>query len=268
MSEFTPTRPVHTSVLPSEREWERSAVLEPRPAARHPELISDGGGLPFPPAVLGAQAQPLDPEDGAAKALLAHLVRSAPKPPLRAPWKRGAAPVPASASASLEGWRVLARTEREVLFARGRPPELLTVAFRKDRLLRSWTHAGSNKARPLRVMREGIRASSWRPDPTQALQSQVSELRVLVTEQAFASGQRAEGRVLAPDLYVDEDELVLTMFVTPRPGFQTGAPNPETPVRIALAHPLGERRLIDGALARFLAPEAAPPARDGSDAQG
>ena len=44
------------------------------------------------------------------------------------------------------------------------------------------------------------------------------------------------------------DEIVLTMFVTPRPGFQMRRPNPETPVRVALPSPLGHRQLIDGAL--------------------
>jgi hypothetical protein len=38
--------------------------------------------------------------------------------------------------------------------------------------------------------------------------------------------------------------------VTPRPGYQSGSRNPETPVRIALPHPVEQRRLIDGALAR------------------
>jgi hypothetical protein len=75
-------------------------------------------------------------------------------------------------------------------------------------------------------------------------------LRVLVSEQTFASGQRADGRVQVPDVYVDADLLVLTIFVTPRPGYQSGSRNPETPVRIALPYPVEQRRLIDGALAR------------------
>jgi hypothetical protein len=54
--------------------------------------------------------------------------------------------------------------------------------------------------------------------------------------------------VLTPDLYIDGDELVLTIFITPQPGHTTGAPNPETPVRIALPEPIGQRRLVDGSL--------------------
>ena len=100
----------------------------------------------------------------------------------------------------------------------------------------------------MRATRDGIRASGWRLDPTHELDPDETMLRVLVTEQTFSGAQRAHGRVLAPDLHVDGGELVLTMFVTPRPGPQVRAANPETPVRVALPHPVGPRRLTDGAL--------------------
>jgi len=225
-------------------------VLEPRPGPRHPELISDGGGLPFRPSVLAGAPAPLDTDDPAAAALLAHITaRSAPQRASRAPWKRAAAAPPA-APPSLDEWRLLARSEDEALFGRGQPPHLLTVAVRRGGRSSAWTHAGSSAARPLRATREGIRASSWRLDPSREAQPGETMLRVLVSEQTFASGQRADGRVQAPDLHVDADELVLTIFVTPRPGYQSGSGNPETPVRIALPHPVEQRRLIDGALAR------------------
>jgi hypothetical protein len=243
--------------LRRKHDWERSALLEPRPGPRQPELISDGGGLPFPPAALAGPPEPFDPQDPAAAALLAHLsTRAAPKRALRARWKRDEAPPPAPPS--LDGWRLLARTDDEALFARGLPPRLLTVALRRDARRQTWAHVVSNSARPLRATRDGIRASSWHPDPADETQAEETVLRVLVTEQTFASGQRAGNRVLAPDMYVDEDELVLRMFVTPRPGYQSGAPNPETPVRIALPHPVGTRRLIDGALMEFSVPDAPP----------
>jgi hypothetical protein len=246
-----------TPRLPNERDWERSAVLEPRPGPRQPELISDGGGLPFPPAALEGPPGQLDPDDHATAALLAHLTaRVTPKRTSRAPWKRSPAPPPAPLS--LDDWRLLARTDGEVLFARGHPPRLLTVTLRQDARRRTWKYVASSSARPLRATREGIRASSWRLGPTHEAQPDETMLRVLVTEQTFASGQRADGRVLVPDMYVGADELVLTMFVTPRPGYQTGSPNPETPVRIALPHPVGPRRLIDGALVQFSSPGAAP----------
>ena len=234
--------------LPSERDWERSDVLEPCPGPRHPVLISDGGGLPFPPAALAGPPGPLDPEDAAVSALLAHLTARADSGrPSRLPWnsRPSSAPPP---PASLDGWRQLARTDDEVLYALGLPPRMLTAALRRAGRRRTWRFVGSSAARPIRVARDGIRASSWRLTPGHEPGPEDTELRILVTEQAYASGQRAHGRVLAPELYVDVDELMLTIFVTPLPGFQNGTPNPETPVRVALPHPVGPRRLIDGAL--------------------
>jgi hypothetical protein len=222
--------------LPSERDWERSLLLEPRPSPRHPALISDGGGLPFPPSALVGPAAPLELEDPAVAALSMYLADPT-----------GVQRV-APTAANLDGWRLLARTDDEALFARGRPPHLLTVAVRQDRRRRAWGPFGSSASQPLRATRDGIRASSWRVDPAQDARPEDTVLRVLVTEQTFASGQRADRRVLAPDIYLDANDLVLTLFVTPRPGYQTGGRNPETPVRITLAEPVGSRQLIDGAI--------------------
>lgn len=233
------------SKLPSERDWQRAALLQTRASGRHPELVSDGGEVSFALAALASASDPLDPGDPAAAALLAHLaVRAAPKRGAHLPWKRTTSDP--SALPSLEGWRALARDEREALFALAVPGKLLTVIARRGARGR-WKCAGPHLAGALRAASDGIRASSWRPDPTHAIDPDAGELRVLVTEQSFANGQRAYGRVLEPEIYVDGEEMVIRMFVTPRPGYQGGAPNPETPVRIALPQPLGSRRLIDGA---------------------
>jgi hypothetical protein len=252
MSPPAPSRrglPAREPKPPSEREWERSRVLEPLSAPRRPLLISDGGGLPFAPTELDGPPHTLDPEDPPVATLLAHLMaRAAPKPAGGPPWKRRAATNPPPAS--LDGWRLLARSDDEALFGRGQPPRLVTVAVRLD-ARRRWTFVASSAARPLRATRDGIRASSWRPDPTREPQPDDTILRVLVTEQTFSGGQRADSRVLAPDLHLDADQLVLTVYVTPRQGYVGGARNPETPIRVELPEPLGLRRLIDGALAEL-----------------
>jgi hypothetical protein len=232
---------------PSERDWERSALLEPLPAERMPRMISDGGGLPFAPSALASPTEPLSAEDPAVAALLAHLALHArPRGGVRNRLRRGSDPPPQPPTTA--GWRLLARTDDEALFGTGSPPQLLTVAVRYDQRRRAWIHAGSSRARPLRATREGIRASSWRVDPIRPPEPHERTLRILVTEQTFSGGQRAEGRVLPPDLHLDEHQLILTVYVTPRPGFQAGSSNPETPVRIALAEPLGPRVLVDGGL--------------------
>jgi hypothetical protein len=225
-------------------------VLEPREAGRVPELVSDGGGLPFAPRALDGPAEPLKPDDPPVAAMLAHLAsRRGPKPS-RGLFKRSPAPPPPPPP-TLAGWRVLARTDDEALFGRGRPPKLVTIAIRRDARRGTWSCYGESIERPLRASRDRIRASSWRLDPSTDCKPTDTLLRILVKEQTFAGAQRATGRVLVPDLYQDADELVLTIFVTPLPGFKARSPNPETPVRVALPAPVGERQLIDGALYEF-----------------
>jgi hypothetical protein len=223
------------STVPTERDWERSVLLEPRPGSYDPDLVGDGGGLPFPPTALAAPAGQLEPNDPAVAALLALIARQKTT--------KGTSAVP-----SLDGWRVLARSDDEVLFGHELPPHLVTVALRRDARRQTWTSVAVSTARPLRATRDGVRASGWRLDPTREPNPQDTIVRVLVTEQTLASGKRADTRLLAPDLHVGVDELVLTMFVTPRQGFQVRSPNPETPARVALPNPIGRRRLIDGAL--------------------
>ncbi len=217
------------------RDWERSATLEARPAPYIPDLVSDGGGLPFAPAALDVPVDRLRRDDPAVGALLAQLARQRSR--------RDGSDEP-----SLDGWRILARGDRDVLFGLGRPPELLTVAMRRDRRRDTWTSVAVTRARPLRAQRDGVRASSWRLDPTRELVPEDTVLRVLVTEQTRAGGKRAGDRLLAPDLHERDDELVLTMFVTPREGFQSLVPPVETPARVVLPHPIGQRPVIDGAL--------------------
>jgi hypothetical protein len=218
------------SEWPSERDWERAVLLAPRSAPAEPALVSDGSGLPFPPSALDGPAGELDHEDPATAALVKMLARQ--KPP-----------------AGPTGWRVLARTDDEVLFGHGQPPALVTVTMRRGTRREGWISVSVVREPPLRTTRDGVRASGWRLDPTREPGAQDTIIRVLVTEQTRAGGARAERRLQTPDLHVREDELVLTMFVTPRGGIQQpSASNPETAARIQLPEPLGERALVDGAL--------------------
>ncbi|HYB30097.1 MAG TPA: hypothetical protein VEF89_26050 [Solirubrobacteraceae bacterium] len=230
--------------VPTERHWERSVLLEPRYAPRVPELVSDAGGLAFHPGALDGPLEPLDPRDPAVEMLAAWLGGRAGSSPLRKSRQQFEPP----SSSALEGWRLIARTGVEALFGLGMPPDLVMVAVQKDARRGTWSRADKTAGRPLRVTRDGIRASSWRLDPTYELRADDTVLRILVTEQTYAGGKRADGRLLDPDLYEDEHELILTTFVTPLEGFVMRAPNPETPLRVALSQPVGSRELIDGAV--------------------
>jgi hypothetical protein len=231
--------------VPTERHWERSALLKPRYAPRAPELISDAGGLPFDPGALDGRPKPLDRSDPAVEMLVAWLEGRAGSSPLR---KTQQPLEPGPSASALEGWRLIARTGEEALFGVGMPPRLAMVAVRKDARRGTWSRADKTAGRPLRVTRDGIRASNWRLDPSYERRADDTVLRILVTEQTYAGGKRADGRVLDPNLYEDEHELILTMFVRPLEGFVMRSPNPETPVRVALSQPVGSRELIDGAV--------------------
>jgi hypothetical protein len=248
VSPSVPRSPAHRllarfsgSDWPSERDWERAPLLQPRSAPAEPALVSDGSGLPFPPSALDAPGGRLSPEDPATAALLAMLAKQ------KAPDGRLIAP-------TTEGWRQLARADGEVLFSHGLPPQLTTVLMRRGTRREGWVSISVTRNAPLRTTREGVRASGWRLDPTRELDPEDTTIRVLVTEQTRSGGARADRRLLPPDLHAREDELVLTMFVTPRQGFQQPASNPETAARVVLPEPIGSRELVDGALYEPLPP--------------
>jgi len=223
-------RSAREAKLPSERAWQRSRVLEPRLVSRYPTFVSDGGSPPFAPSALLAPSGGLDAADGAVDALLSLLLAQ-------------------GVAVDLGDWRALVRTEDEAVFARGLPPQLALVAVRRDSRRQRWVASASSIEQQLVATRDGIRASPWRLDPTQELAPDERTLRLLVTERAFASGQSAERRILPPDIHFGEDEIILTVYVEPRPGFQTGSRNPETPVQVLMPEAVGGRRLTDGALA-------------------
>jgi hypothetical protein len=150
-------------------------------------------------------------------------------------------------SQKLSGWRELAAEEGEVLFGRGRPPHLLTVAAKRG-LRNKWAPLGASNSRPLRATRERIRASSWRLDPSFELTPEQTELKILVTEQTMATGTPVADRLLTPELYLDESEVLVRVYVQPLEGYIGRTSRYETPVIIALPEPLAGRRVTDGAL--------------------
>ena len=232
---------------PPPEAWAHAPTLIAQASTPEPGLISDGGGLPFSPDRPFEPFAPLDPREPPVAALLVQvdrgrrqaqptrLLRPKPKPP------------PIETGEKLTGWRVLARAEDEVLYGRGRPPQLLTVAVRRSRLGR-WVPLGASNSRPLRAIRDGVRASSWRLDPTFALSPELTALHILVTEQTMASGTPVEDRLLAPDLHLGDERVVLRVYVKPLEGYIGRTSRHETPVIVALPEPLGRRLVVDGAL--------------------
>ena len=80
------------------------------------------------------------------------------------PFRPRARPPPMDVRRSSQAGASSRATDDEALFGRGRPPQLLTVAVRRGRRAR-WEPVGASNSRPLRAVRDGVRASSWRLDP-------------------------------------------------------------------------------------------------------
>ena len=227
--------------------WASAPLLETVPGPALPELISDGGGLPFDPASLTCTAPALDPEDPAVVALLLQIDRGRQQAQPARLLRPRAKPTPLPPEVKLDGWRELARDDEQALFGRGAPPHLLTVAVRRARGGR-WEPLGASNSRPLRAVRDGIRASSWRLDRTIRLDPDSPVLHILVTERTMASGTPVAERLLAPELYIDSGAALLRVYVRPLAGYVGRAGRHETPVRVALPEPLGGRTVLDGAL--------------------
>jgi hypothetical protein len=232
---------------PPPESWEQAPTLIPVSAGAEPSLISDGGGPPFPPDRPFEPFEPLDPGVPTVAALLVQIDRgrkqAQPERLLR-PRRR---PAPLETSEKLAGWRELARSDDEVLFGRGQPPHLLTVAVRRGRRDR-WSPAGVSNSRPLRACRDGIRASSWRFDPRFPPARDDTELRILITEQTMATGTPAADRLLEPELHLAADRAVLRVYVQPLEGYVGRSAKRETPVIVQLPEPLGDRQVLDGSL--------------------
>jgi hypothetical protein len=235
----------------------QTPVLTPLITAREPALISDGGGLPFPPAAPFAPFGPLDPSGPAVQALIGQIDFGRKQARKRGLLGRAGRLPEMDAAQKLAGWRELAATQDEILYAKGRPPQLLTVAVRRSRKDK-WAVIGVSNSRPLRASRQGIRASSWRLDPEFEVNPDQAEVHLLVTEQTQATGTPAEDRLLAPDLYVGADELVLRLYIRALEGYTGRTRRYETAVTVMLPEPVGERAIVDGALYEPPGPPAQP----------
>lgn len=92
-----------------------------------------------------------------------------------------------------------------------------------------------------------VSVATWWVDPVAgALSAETTVIPAIISEQACASGQSPEGRVLDPVIEYRADAVVVTISVTKRIGGQDCPGNPDFPIEIKLAEPLGERALLDG----------------------
>ncbi len=93
---------------------------------------------------------------------------------------------------------------------------------------------------------EGLNQVEIDLDPASLPTPDQTEIALLVTERACASGQPMGDRLLEPQIIEESDRVLLVFAAAVKPGGADCPGNPSTPVTVALSAPLGDRELLDG----------------------
>jgi hypothetical protein len=148
-----------------------------------------------------------------------------------------------------ENWLVLKEAADEVLLV-ARATEGL--AFMSVLLVDGeWLWSGASAGGPCPLyfqVPEGLNPVDWRLDPAATPPDPGStEIDVLITERPCVSGQEIGDRLLVPEIVMTEDSVRIAFAAEPPPGDAFDCQgNPETPHRVVLPAPLGERRIFEG----------------------
>lgn len=189
------------------------------------------GGAGFPAALLDESGNAETLSDPAAEALRRHLGQPGPD----FAWLPDA------------GWREVVRTDSQVVYLADAEPggdspyAEVTVQREGDR----WSVGGWGQCRLQADVGPDLGLATFRVDPAAVLDPAEAEIPVLVTEQACNSGGNALGRIVDPIIVLGNDAITVIFAVRPRGGGQDCQGNPETPYRLTLPEPLGERALLD-----------------------
>lgn len=144
-----------------------------------------------------------------------------------------------------EGWIEASRSATDVLYlARGDDGSLYSVTV--ELAEGAWRVDGWGGCTPQPELPLGVNLATFRVAPGAALDPDVTEIEVLVTETACNSGQDARGRILPPRVITDAETVIVVMTVRARGGGQECPSNPETLFVLELPEPLGDRLLLDG----------------------
>jgi hypothetical protein len=143
------------------------------------------------------------------------------------------------------GWTLVGSNDQEAEYVAWREDgDLMYAQLNNDG---GWRVTGWGPCHPRLVRDDGLVTARWGLAPGQDIGPDTMTFDAIVTERGCASGQPADERIVGPDVFVIEDDVVVVFAVRPLPGAQTCQPNPSTRVTMALPEPLGERHLVDGA---------------------
>lgn len=86
----------------------------------------------------------------------------------------------------------------------------------------------------------------WEPAPGVEITPASETIPIVVMERACSGGDTAAGRIQHPDVESRADAVVVTVRITPKPGFQNCPGNPPTCYNLDLTEPVGSRPLLMG----------------------
>lgn len=146
-----------------------------------------------------------------------------------------------------EGWRVLSATGLTAVLVADHDSQLWFQTLEQRGGQWVWSGSSATGECPLRIPPPvGFNTVEWRLDPDRAAPTPSStEIDVLVLETECASGQAVGDRLVGPEVAVTATEVRVGFVAEAQDGDSTCQGNPETPVRIPLDGPLGERDVVD-----------------------
>lgn len=110
-----------------------------------------------------------------------------------------------------------------------------------------WQPSGMGDCTPHVVLSDEFGPATWALDPAfPAPTAESTQLHVLVSERACASGSPTTGRMSPPVVVAAAESVTITIGVRPLGGVQTCPLPPGTPAIVTLPEPLGKRVLLDG----------------------
>lgn len=189
------------------------------------------GGRPFPTSAFEAPADAEQGDDAASAALRRSLEE--PVEPAITP---------------LEGWRVLRRAERQVVFGAGEPPDIITLTVELEDDVWSWAGQGQCT---VRLWRKGAASADWDVDPERSPSPEDRVLHLLLSERACTSGADPRPRLEEPQVSYGESVVTIALFVRhlgPPGVFHTCIGFPAVPIEVELEEPLRDRRLLNGGI--------------------
>lgn len=110
----------------------------------------------------------------------------------------------------------------------------------------TWSGATSGSCSLQYAVPDGLGRVNWRLDPTEQPNPESTQLRMLLSEEACASGQEIGDRLRGPQVEVTENSVWIAFAAVSLSGAQTCPSNPEISVIVELPEALGTREIIGG----------------------